>query len=91
MKLTLIVQDFCDSPIFWQESYMYSEWQIDELCTIIVSQTASSFTLKRIKCALKIRFPQGWHFLTANKVGSFQSKVVEKHLTDAKLQDRFCF
>ena len=76
---------------------MYSEWQIDELCTIIVSQTASSFTLKQIKYALKNkifkpeRFPQGWHFLTANKVGSFQSKVVEKHLTDAKLQDRFCF
>ena len=53
VKLTLIVQDFCDSPIFWRESYMYSEWQIDELCTIIVSQTASSFTLKQIKCALK--------------------------------------
>ena len=55
MKLTLIVQDFCDSPIFWRESYMYSEWQIDELCTIIVNQTASSFTLKQKKCALKYK------------------------------------
>ena len=39
----------------------------------------------------KIQFPNGWHFLTCERIGKFHSVTVKRHETEAKNANNFCF
>ena len=39
----------------------------------------------------KIQFPNGWHFLTCERIGKFHSVTVKRHETEAKNSNDFCF
>ena len=36
-------------------------------------------------------FPNGWHFLVADRVGRFQIRAVSTVIADCKASDDFCF
>ena len=36
-------------------------------------------------------FPNGWHFLVADRVGRFQSRAVSTAIANSKATDDFCF
>ena len=49
----------------------------------------SSWELR--KKNLNQMFPNGWHFLVADRVGRFQSRAVSTAIANSKATDGFCF
>ena len=49
------------------------------------------FSLDLRKKTLNQMFPNGWHFLVADRVGCFQSRAVSTVIADSKASDDFCF
>ena len=43
------------------------------------------------KKTLNQMFPNGWHFLVADRVGRFQSRAVSTVIADFKASDDICF
>ena len=43
------------------------------------------------KKTLNQMFPNGWHFLVADRVGRFQSRAVSTVIADSKASDDICF
>ena len=39
----------------------------------------------------KSQFPNGWHFLSSEKIGKFLSTTVSRHKTEAEKANNFCF
>ena len=49
------------------------------------------FSWELRKRTLNQMFPNGWHFLVADRVGRFQSCAVSTVIADSKASDDFCF